>query len=219
MKRYVVEDTADAVSLEIADQGIPFGEASEANVEHVAVVRDVVGHRWPSQHAACLEVRKAVVVGVPRGDPVVGDALGVLKLCEKEGSDDLSRKVAGSEIAPGVLVDLPPEKPGAVRSLFTVDFAAFDEVEPVHQEGTALAGDDVLRFMEAQATEVADRTKGASPVACEHALRRVLHDRKAMLDGDGCNVVHFAGDARVVDGDNCACSRGQCVLDETFVDI
>lgn len=46
VKWHVVEDTADAVSLEIADQGISFSEASEADVEHVAVVLDVVGHRW-----------------------------------------------------------------------------------------------------------------------------------------------------------------------------
>lgn len=159
------------------------------------------------------------MVGVPRGEPVVGDTLGVLKLSEKEGSDDFSRKVAGSEIGPSVLVDLAPKKTGAVRALFTVDFAAFDEVEPVHQEGTALAGDDVLCFVEAQAAEVADRAEGASPVAGEHALRRVLHDREAMLAGDGCNVVHLASDACVVDGDNGASSRGQRVLDETFVDI
>src|SRR5258707_15267874 len=110
-------------------------------------------------------VSEAPVVEIPHCAPSAQDVTALFQLRQKERSQDIRHRIAGSYIHPGVLVDLPPKKLLAIRTLVPQNFGAFHEVFIIDQQSPALAASDVLGLVKALCRKGATRTQVAAFVA------------------------------------------------------
>src|SRR6266446_10827304 len=97
------------------------------------------------------------MVAVPVRKPPCGDALRMLELSPKEGGRDFARQKGGADILPGILVDLAAKEPAAIGAFLTHDLGTIHQFGIIHQEAAAFARTDILGFMKAETTEIADR--------------------------------------------------------------
>ena len=73
--------------------------------------------------------------------------------------------------------------------------------------------------MEAVAAEIADRSEILSVVCAHHALCGIFHNHQAVAAGNIHNRIHFAGNARIMNDDDCFCLFGDRLFDLRFVDV
>src|SRR5262249_23862799 len=137
----------------------------------------------------------------------------------QERAADLAGYVGRPYIDPGVLIDLAAEEFLPVRPLVADDFGTLVEVRIVDALGAALAADVVLRLVEAEGAELAQRTKRAILVPGVHALGCVLDNAQAVLASDSENPVHLTGDAGIVDWKDGFRSRGNRFLNKAIINV
>ena len=112
----------------------------------LAVLRD----DRPADLVLRLQFRKGLVVALPEQQPLRRDRRGFLQLCPQKRGDHFARQIGRAEVDPGVLVDLAAEEVAAVGALLAEDLGALGEAQVVDQQRPALAGDEVLGFVEAE---------------------------------------------------------------------
>src|SRR5215813_6054555 len=99
----------------------------------MSVVLAIRRNHRTAQYAALFERRQHGVIALPDREPLGRDPLGLLQLRPQERRRDLARKERGSDVLPGVLVDLAAKEPAAIGALFAHDlgglhqFAIVDE--------------------------------------------------------------------------------------------
>ena len=74
----------------------------------------------------------------------------MFKLRAEKGRQQVRRQIARADIDPRVLVDLSPEKPASVCSLFPKDLGPLVEVRVVDQQRASFTASSILSFMETQ---------------------------------------------------------------------
>src|SRR5207249_6743063 len=94
---------------------------------------------------------------------------------------------AAREIGPCPL-EVPVRAPAVVERASPID-----EIVTVAGDSATFARRQVLRVLEAEAPQVADRPALVSPVLREPGLAGVLDDRETVLPGDGHTRIHVAG--------------------------
>src|SRR4051812_30683606 len=101
------------------------------------------------------------------------DLLSILHLRPQERGDDVARQKRRADVHPGVFVDTSLKKRGAVGPLLSQNGGAIDKGRVVDEQGTAFAGDQVLRLVKAQRPDVTNRAQCLVLKLRKMRLRRV----------------------------------------------
>ena len=133
--------------------------------------------------------------------------------------EHLVQRVRGADVHPGVAVDLAAEELLAIGAAVAEELTARDILRPVQHERAALPAVDVLRLVEAEAADVADRAERATAERGADAVRRVLDQAEPARAGERAEAVHLAGDAAVVHGDDRPRPRRDRGLHRIGVDV
>src|SRR6201999_3423118 len=113
---------------------------------------------------ALLERGEHLVIAAPDRDPLGRDALRLLQLRPQERRRDLARQERGSDVLPGVFVDLAAKEPAAVGAFLAHDLGGLHQFAIVDEQGAAFTGKDVLGLVEAEEADVADGAERAALV-------------------------------------------------------
>src|ERR1700759_2242064 len=146
----------DAASIERGEHARALGGALEQDVIDMPVVLAVGRNDRAAQHAALLERGKHIVIAAPDREPVGRDPFGLLQLGPQERRRDLARQERGSDVLPGIFVDLAAKEPAAVGAFLAHDLGGLDQFAIVDEQAAALAGNSVLGFLQAEAADIAD---------------------------------------------------------------
>jgi len=133
----------------LREQRLPPLEIRQQQVEHVPGLLAMRRDHRQADAARCRPVAQAGLVGVPDLAPPGLDALRGFKLGTQERGQQLRREVAGADVHPGVLVDLPAEEAAAIRTLLADDLGPLHVPRVVDQQRAALPADDVLGLVKA----------------------------------------------------------------------
>src|SRR5262249_30614127 len=125
-----------------------------------------------------------------------------LELGHEERRQDVRRKKARADVDPGVLVYLTAEEARAVGPLVSDDLSPLDEPGIVDHERAPFAAGEVLRLVEAQGGQLAERSQRLPPEPSVEPMRIVLDEEEATLLGNRGECLHLAADAGVVDRDD-----------------
>ena len=134
---------------------------AEQHVVEVRIVPAAGGHDWAAQYLLRFQRLEQLVITPPACQTRLRNAIGFLELRPEEGGDQLARQERRTDFLPGVLIDLAPEETAAVRAFLADDLGPCDQLGVVHQQRPALAGDQVLGFVEAIGAKVADAAQRA----------------------------------------------------------
>jgi len=156
---------------------------------------------------------------IPDRQPFGSDGLGFFHLSPEEGGNQFAGEVGGTDVDPGVLVDLTAEELAAVGALFADDLGAVGVGRIIDQQGATFAGDDILGFMERIAAKISNGTQRAPFVGGHHPLGCVFDHHQVMVAGDRHYRVHLACHTGVVDRhDRLGAGCDRC-FDQPFVDV
>ena len=134
-----------------------------------------------AQHAGALERLERRVVGVPDRQARGGDLRDALELLGQQRRRHVGHEKRRADVDPRVLVDLAAREALAVGALLLQDLGALRPARVVDEQRAALAAGDVLRLVEGERAEVADRAERAAVERRADALRGVLDEQQPVL--------------------------------------
>ena len=178
-----------------------------------------VRHARQPQQAGLFESREPLAVELVDSAALLGDDLPLLELAVEKRACDLTEDVGRTDIDPGVFVDFAPEEGFSIGPLVANDLGTGFVLGPVHAQSASFTARVVLRFMEAQRTEMADRPERLVLVPRQHCLSGVFDHDQPILLGDLHDAGHVAGDSRVVRGDDDLRAVRNRPLDEILIDV
>src|SRR5262249_54310756 len=150
----------------------------QQDVVHVGIVSAVFGDDRAAELSSPLEVLERLVICLPDRDSLRRDRARLLELGSEEGRADVADEVRGTEVDPGVLVDLTAEELAAVGPFLLDDLGPLDPVRPIDQEGAAFAARHVLCLVEAEAGAVGASPERAASIRSAISLRRIFDQEK-----------------------------------------
>ena len=169
--------------------------------------------------SALLKIQKTLAVTVADLTAATDDRISPLKLSEQKSRCEFTWQIGGADIHPSILVHITTKEAFAIGSLFPDDFSPVYPLWVVHQQGSPLAADDVLGFMETDTPEMANRSQGLPAIRRKQRLRCIFYDPRVMTLRQIQDGIHFAGNSCVVHGNDCPGFRGDRSLDPHFIQI
>jgi len=221
-------------------------EVVERPAEGVGALRELAGHRRVAHQAVVGVERHAEAQSAQHADRVLGDRLaddgvhvrggaqvvalpdrdaprvddaGSLQLPPKNCRQEVAQHPTGTNVDPGVLVDLPAQESAAVGALLPQDFRALHKFFVVDEQRPALAAREVLRLVETLRGERPERAEVLRLVLREESVGVVFDEHETVSISDLHQRIHFAGDSAVVN--HAECPRARCYrrLDERRIDV
>jgi hypothetical protein len=176
-----------------------------------AVGRD----HWTPNHTE-LQSGKTIMVFPPDFQSPPGYGLG-----SSIWAEESTNQLRGGMMSryPQVFIHLAPEKLAPVGSLFPDNFGTLDETLIVYEEGAALTGDQVLRFMKADCTYLSECPEGLAPVIGHQALGCILDNQQVMPPGNIKDSIHLASYPGIMHRNNGPGLLGDRGLDLTFIQV
>ncbi len=159
------------------------------------------------------------MISVPDLDSTRVDFFSSLQLAPEYGCEQVAQHPAGSDIHPGVLVDLAAQELASIRALLAKGLRSFDERGIVDQQGTALTAGDVLGLVETLRRHRAERAEVLALVLREQTVRIVLDQCQIVLRCEVRKYLHLACHPAVVHYAYCARLGRDRLLDERRVDV
>src|SRR5580700_6776201 len=138
------------------NQTLPRLDRRHEQVVHVVRLFAVLGNGRSPDASLFRPAGKMLVVEVPNRGAALEYLIGLFKLCQQKGGQNIRRRVAGPYLDPGVLVHFPAKELLAVGPLVPQYFGTRDVVGVVDQKGAAFAAGNVLGFMKALRCERAE---------------------------------------------------------------
>src|SRR5437773_9343553 len=118
------------------------------------------------------------------------------QLGQQESGQQIGRQITGTDIDPGIFVDLSPEKLATIGSLLADEQRSCDKRGIVDNERHTFSAGEVLGLMEAQGGKAAESSCIGSFIAREEAMRIVLDDPDSVARRGRQNRIHVAGNSR-----------------------
>ena len=202
VQRHVVEVRADPRGRERGDEAVARRAVGELQAVEVRVVLGALRHDRPVDEPRALERLEGGVVGVPDRHPRGVDLRDALELGGEQRRADVGEQKRRAEVDPRVVIDVAAREAAAVGPLLLEDLRALDERLVVDEQRAALAAGDVLRLVEGERPEGADRPQRPAAVGGVDALRGVLDEQQVVRLRQRAEGVHVTGDPAVVDGDD-----------------
>ena len=170
--------------------------------------------------AGLCQRQEAVVVLLPQCQTALVDAFRHFQLAPQVSGLQVRHQIAGTDVAPGIFIDLATEELAAVGAFLADDFRPIDQGRIVHQRRAAFAaGGVVFGFMEAEAADMANGAQCLAFVGRHHTLRGVFHHEQVIFLRQRHDGIHLAGNAGIVHWHNRAGFIGDRRFDFGFVDV
>src|SRR6185437_13978252 len=203
----------------MADERRPFGKVLAYHIVDVAIRCRVFRNEGQTDLLRQAFTGKFGMIAAPQLISFRLDLVQVLQLGIKKRRRHLGRKKGRAHIDPGIFIHFAAEKSAPVRALFPDDLRAAHEGRVIDDQDAAFAGADILDVVEAEGSQVAYGTQGSFSIKGIDGLGGIFNDDNPLCLGDGHELIHFAGDAAVMDYHDCLCPRGDQPGDGIHRDI
>ncbi len=157
-------------------------------------------------------------IGLPQNFAALLDLFMLFKLSAEQGSEDVGGQITRSNVHPGVLVHLPPEKAAAIGPLLAQDLGLLNVGRIIDQQRPAFTATDVFRLVEAECGQAAKSSQRTASVAAEQPVCIVL-DNRGTVSGQGFQCIHVAANAGIVDRHDRFGTRCEKRLQQVLVQV
>src|ERR1700738_363218 len=149
MQRQIVKHGIDVERLQVFDHSLALICRWKDQVKHVVCLFAVRGDDRESYLTIPRPSLKILIVVLPNVFPLCLNIITAFQLSEQKCRENIRRKIARSDIYPGVFVYLAAKEAAAIRTFLPDDFSSLDKFRIVDHQGPAFSTRKVLGFVEA----------------------------------------------------------------------
>ncbi len=202
-----------------------FDEASAVATRRQDRVEEMGGvgasARYMGEFHALLRrpARKFRSVALPDFTSPLLDFFTRFKLGEQEGGQNFRWKITRTDIYPGVLVYLTAKKSASIGSLLADNFGSLDPIRSVDDQRPPLTTDEIFCFMKTLGGEAAKASQWFLLIGSEESVGVILDHGHSGVGGDCLDRFHLAGDACVVEYNDCLGALGYLLAQLGLIDV